>query len=135
MGLEALSQGAAFAAFLEKDRRSSTLIRENLALLKMEDRAVVFGLDSAANLSSLPKPFDLIFMGPPYKDDLKQPLALTMPTMEQIRKYDLLGADGVVIAQHQKKEPVADNEAWVITRQERYGDTWVSFFRRRQDEQ
>jgi 16S rRNA (guanine966-N2)-methyltransferase len=128
VGLEALSQGASHACFLEKDRRSSALIRENLAHLKMEDRATVFGLDVMANLSSLPGPFQLIFLGPPYKDDVKAPLALTMPTLEQIRRYSLLAPRGLVIAQHQKKEPVGDNEHWLLRRQEHYGDTWVSFF-------
>ena len=131
VGLEALSQGASRAVFVERDRRSAGLIRENLELLHMEDRGDVFGIDAAANLSALPGPFELIFMGPPYKDDEKRPLSLVNPTLNQIHHYRLLTDDGVVIAQHHKKEPVLESEHWAISRQERYGDTFVTFFRAR----
>jgi 16S rRNA (guanine966-N2)-methyltransferase len=128
VGIEALSQGAGRAVFLEKDRRSNAVLRENLAMLRMEDRGTAFALDAAGNLSSLPKPFDIIFMGPPYKDDAKVALALVTPTLEQIRTYALLAPGGLVIAQHHKKEIVQENEHWSLTRQERYGDTLLTFF-------
>ena len=128
VGLEALSQGASHAVFIEKDRRSAALIRENLTLLRMEDRADVFGLDAGGNLSSLPGPFDIVFMGPPYKDDEKKPLELVMPTLQQLLTYRLVGKNGLVIAQHQKKERVAETHDWSLKRQERYGDTLVTFF-------
>ncbi|MBV9080427.1 MAG: 16S rRNA (guanine(966)-N(2))-methyltransferase RsmD [Elusimicrobia bacterium] len=131
VGLEALSRGASRAVFVERDRRSSDLIRENLKLLGMEDKGAVFGLDAANDLSLLPRPFDLIFMGPPYKDDEKKPLALVAPTLEQIRKNTLLAAGGLIIAQHHRKEEVASTENWDLKRQERYGDTVVTFFQAR----
>jgi 16S rRNA (guanine966-N2)-methyltransferase len=135
VGIEALSQGAARAVFLEKDRRSGSVLRENLALLHMEDRGTAYSIDASGNLSGLPKPFDIIFMGPPYVDDEKKPLALVTPTLEQIRAYGLLAPNGVVIAQHHKKETVAATDAWELTRQERYGDTMLSFLRARTDAQ
>jgi 16S rRNA G966 N2-methylase RsmD len=67
-------------------------------------------------------------MGPPYVDDEKKPLALVMPTLEQIRKYRLLADRGLVIAQHHKKEAVSETADWTLLRQERYGDTFLSFF-------
>jgi len=131
VGLEALSEGAAHAVFLEKDRRSASLIRQNIVHLKVDKQADVFGLDVAGNLSSLPKPFDIVFLGPPYVDEAKAMLNLTGPTLEQIRKYELLAPQGFVIAQHHKKEIVTDSEAWLVKREERYGDSVVTFLKLR----
>ena len=131
VGLEALSEGASRAVFLEKDRRSASLIRENIAKLKLDNQAEVYGLDAAGNLSSLPKPFDIVFMGPPYVDEAKTMLNLTAPTLEQIRKYELLAPQGFVIAQHHKKEIVTDSDAWLVKREERYGDSIVTFLKLR----
>jgi 16S rRNA (guanine(966)-N(2))-methyltransferase RsmD len=134
VGMEALSQGASFATFVEIDERCLKLIRENLEVLRLEGNAAVYRRNVLGDLSLLPKPFDLIFMGPPYKDDAKQPVALVKPSLENIARYDLLGDKGLVIAQHHKKEDVQVNNAkgieWILKRQERYGDTMLSFFER-----
>jgi 16S rRNA (guanine966-N2)-methyltransferase len=64
LGLEALSRGAAFACFVEHDRRALGAIRANIASLGVEDRAQVL----ARSALTLPQaePFDLIFADPPY---------------------------------------------------------------------
>ncbi|HYI42862.1 MAG TPA: 16S rRNA (guanine(966)-N(2))-methyltransferase RsmD [Sphingomicrobium sp.] len=66
LGLEALSRGAAFACFVEHDRRAVEAIRANVTSLGVEDRSQML----ARSALSLPAavPFDLIFADPPYAE-------------------------------------------------------------------
>ncbi len=131
VGLEAISQGASFAAFVEREKANGAIIRDNLIKLKFDKEGAVFGVDVMGDLSVLPKPFDIIFMGPPYKDSQKNALSLVIPTLNQIDKFELMRDGGIVVAQHHQKEPVTDSEHWHMYRREKYGDTLVSFFERK----
>ena len=64
LGLEVLSRGAAFACFVEQDRRAADAIRANISSLGVEDRSQLLARSALA----LPhaEPFDLIFADPPY---------------------------------------------------------------------
>ena len=64
LGLEALSRGAAFACFVEQDRRAVDAIRANVTSLGVEDRTQLLARSALA----LPpaEPFDLVFADPPY---------------------------------------------------------------------
>lgn len=64
LGLEALSRGAAFACFVERDPRALSAIAANLDALGAGERGRVL----ASSASKLPpsQPFDLIFADPPY---------------------------------------------------------------------
>lgn len=128
VGIEALSEGAAAATFVEYDPQCIKIIHENVDLFKFTSQASIFRLSATGDLSVLPRPFDLIFMGPPYKDAVKAPLALVQPTLDNIEKFGLLTPTGLVIAQHHSKEIVASSPKWEMKRREKYGDSLVSFF-------
>ena len=70
-------------------------------------------------------------MGPPYHDAGWHALYLTMPTLKEIARIGLLKPEGIVIGQHHAKETVSATPEWDPYRQESYGDTKLSFFRRR----
>jgi 16S rRNA (guanine966-N2)-methyltransferase len=64
LGLEALSRGAAFAAFVENDSAAASIIRRNVERLGARDQTRVLG-GSALGLPAS-EPFDLVFADPPY---------------------------------------------------------------------
>ena len=64
LGLEALSRGAAFAAFVENDSAAAAVIRRNVERLCAGERTRMFGGSALALPAS--EPFDLIFADPPY---------------------------------------------------------------------
>lgn len=74
IGIEALSRGADFCAFVEKNRKAAAVISENLRFTKLADRAEIYGQDVFSALASFQKeePFDCIFMDPPYNMGLEQ---------------------------------------------------------------
>lgn len=131
VGLEALSNGAARAVFVDAHPASCRIIDENLTALGFKERGEVHRMDAVKDLGRLGRRvFDVIYMGPPYKDAAKNPLALTVPALTKIHESGLAGPDTVVIGQHHIKEPMRDlSPAWEIFRETKYGDTMVTFFR------
>ena len=131
VGLEALSRGARYVTFVDMNPNCLSIIRQNLSKLDLFDRARLVRADVLKSLAFVGGPFDLIFMGPPYHDQAWHALFLTQPTLRDIARYQLLKPEGIVIGQHHAKEPPVDLPEWEMYRQESYGDTKLSFFKRR----
>lgn len=69
IGIEALSRGAEYAVFVEKNPKACACIRDNLAFTKLSDDGRLLAMDALQALRSLEgQPvFDCIFMDPPYE--------------------------------------------------------------------
>lgn len=70
MGLEALSRGAVDAFFVDKSSVARQIIMQNIHHLKVEESGHVVAYD-ALNLPVAEKPVDLVFIDPPYSQDLE----------------------------------------------------------------
>jgi len=128
VGIEALSRGARAATFIDRDGRCLKLLHANLEKFNFSERAHVAQADGSSDLSGLSGPFDIVFMGPPYKDDQKKPLSLVTPTLSALHRAAALSPKGIIIAQHHKKELIVmPRPEWAIFREERYGDTVLTF--------
>src|SRR5207302_1778695 len=101
VGIEALSRGAAEAVFVENHAAAAKLIRENLALLKIESGAQVISAGASQALVKLSSrtrpPFDFIFLDPPYAAEHEYGL-----TLDLLAASSLTAADSIVIAEHRK---------------------------------
>lgn len=73
IAVEALSRGAAHAVLVEQNAKAAECIRENLMFTKMMDRAELQKCDVLTALHRMEgqKPFDIIFMDPPYNQELE----------------------------------------------------------------
>ena len=135
VGLEALSRGAERVCFVEKDPRCMKVIERNLEHLGLSDRAVAFRGNVLGPLDWIPfragvERFDLVFLGPPYRDEENRPLAYSGIVLANIAAAGLLAADGWVVVQRHKKEAVPVPKGLASFREARYGDTVMTFFRR-----
>ena len=74
IAIEALSRGAAHAVLVEQSGKAAECIRENLSFTKTLDRAEIHKCDVLTALHRLEgqKPFDIIFMDPPYGQELER---------------------------------------------------------------
>jgi 16S rRNA (guanine(966)-N(2))-methyltransferase RsmD len=131
VGIEALSRGAKKAVFAELSPVSINLIKKNIEMLGYEDKAQIIECDVIRNFERLKDKYDIVFMGPPYKDMDKKALALTCPTLRRIVSFDILKEDSLLISQRHIKEPVTPIAGLELFRNEKYGDTIVSFYKRR----
>lgn len=79
IGIEALSRGAAEAVFVEHNRKAAACIRENLTHTHLSQKAVLMEEDvmgALARLNRKGKPFQFIFMDPPYGKELEKKVLL-----------------------------------------------------------
>ena len=74
IGIEALSRGASHAVLVEQDSKAADCILENLQFTKLIDRAELQKCDVLTALHRMEgqKPFDVIFMDPPYDQGLEE---------------------------------------------------------------
>lgn len=70
LGLEALSRGAGFCVFLERDRAALAVVRANVAACRMEPASQVVAGDALKPPALPGGPCDLVFLDPPYGQDL-----------------------------------------------------------------
>ena len=135
VGIEALSRGAKKCVFAELSKTSLDLIKHNVNTLGYSDKAKIVRCDIIKDFELLRDKYDIVFMGPPYKDGCKKALALTQPALQNAVRYDILKDDSILIAQKHIKEPVGNVLGLECFRTEKYGDTVVAFYRKRQSEE
>ena len=134
VGIEALSRGASFVFFVDRDRRCLELIEGNLAAAGLAGRGKAHFGDALDDLSWIPwrsgvSGYDIVFLGPPYKDASKKPLAFSTPALARVAAAGLLAPKGWAVCQHHAKEAVEAPAGWFLARREKYGDSFLSFFR------
>ncbi len=67
LGIEALSRGAEWADFMERDRRQCGVLDANLAGAGFSEQSKVYCADVERGLSGLSGPYRLVLMDPPYR--------------------------------------------------------------------
>jgi 16S rRNA (guanine(966)-N(2))-methyltransferase RsmD len=124
MGIEALSRGAAWADFVERDRRQCAVIRENLATTGFGPLAEVRQGDATRTLPLLPGDYGLILLDPPYR------MGAFHCVLEAISQQPgLLSPQGMVVAGHSRQTELRaayGKLRRVVFRQ--YGDNSVAFY-------
>ncbi len=83
MGIEALSQGASFAAFVENHHNQAQMIQENLHALELDNKALIIQKDIFVALDLLQHTFDIVYIDPPYHECSKETLATIVNTLDK----------------------------------------------------
>jgi 16S rRNA (guanine966-N2)-methyltransferase len=129
LGIEALSRGARWVLFVDAAKEAVTIIRENLSLVNFDHRSEVWQEDvfsALARLKRIGDRFDLVFSDPPYEHQLvERPLHL-------LAHGDLIEENGLVVVEHHRNDPLSRRVATLrMSDERRFGDTVLSFFRKR----
>lgn len=96
LGIEALSRGAVFVVFVEKNHKAAKIIRENLGTLGAKDGFEIIQADIATVGEDLGT-FDVILADPPYDDfDLAKVFGLA----------NMLKTGGILALSHPGESPV-----------------------------
>jgi 16S rRNA (guanine(966)-N(2))-methyltransferase RsmD len=128
VGLEALSRGAARVEFVERAPAALEVLRANLARLGIVAGYRVHAGSVRTVLGRIAKggAFDLVFLDPPYEAQEEYATALSILGSSM---GGLLMADGLVIAEHRRKERLDDQYAGLVrTRLLEQGDAALSFY-------
>ena len=120
VGIEALSRGASHATFVDRSRRSCTLIESNLKLCRVpEEQWDIYCSEAYEFLKQTDSRWDIIYFDPPYKDDY-------------IRTLELAGLhlNDLLIAEHHHKTQLPETIGSLQrTRILKQGDSALGFFR------
>ena len=126
IGIEALSRGASYAAFIEHDGTCTGIIRHNLAKAKLTEHAHVFCVDvfdALVDFGQKGQTFDLIFLDPPYG------CGLVAATLKKLQRHRILAADGMIIAEQSSTESPPRIGGLKIVKLKQYKTTTFAFYK------
>lgn len=124
IGIEALSRGARHATFVENSRSALMALKKNLTNCGFTEQSeiVPYSVDRVlSHLRKKKRQFDLIFVDPPYDQNL------VMPTLKGLEK--VLADGGVIIVENSPRERVSDTETMAVTSVRKYGQTEIAFLK------
>ncbi|MEK3734505.1 16S rRNA (guanine(966)-N(2))-methyltransferase RsmD [Paenibacillus sp. FSL M8-0334] len=133
LGIEALSRGMDRAVFIDSESKSIETVKENLKACRLEDSAEVYRNDAGRALKALAKrsaSFDLVFLDPPYRMKNGDELMLDMAARGLLRDEAL-----VVLEYESSHTYPGDFETFRCLRKAEYGDTAVSIYRYKENQE
>ena len=101
IGIEFLSRGCKKAYLCDMSKKAVNIINQNLEKTRLKDNAIVYNSDFRKCLQDLSKKkitFDIIYIDPPYKDNI------AVQAVENILSLGLLKEKGLIIIETDEKE-------------------------------
>lgn len=125
LGIEALSRGAGWVDFVEREPRACAIIRENLEATKLAERSHVYCTSVAKALSFLEKEYDIILIDPPYADPSIDSL------LAQIAESKIMSTRTILVVTHSSRRSLNPAYGSVkLVKEHRHGDSCITIYRK-----
>jgi len=125
LGIEALSRGAEWVDFVDRQRRCCDIIKQNLEKTRLETRAHVYCCNVKKALSFLDKEYSVILMDPPYANESIGNI------ITQLASTRLVGENTLTIVTHSSHLSLNSTYgALNLTTEHRHGDSCIALFQR-----
>lgn len=127
IGIEALSRGAKYSMFIDKNPECIKIIKENLKKANFIEQAEVCLIDYKKAISKLDENmYDIIYIDPPYNKKMG------IDAINMISEKNVLTNDGIIVLETDTDEPVPDTVGqYEKFNYKRYGRNILSLFRRK----
>ena len=126
LGIEALSRGAAWGDFVERNRRQHQALQTNLEATGFRQQSRAYCADAARILGNLPGRYRLVLLDPPYKMEQLDQFMESLGTTP-----GLVDESGMVVVGHSRHVTLAGEYGdLALESNRRYGDNLVDFYRR-----
>jgi 16S rRNA (guanine966-N2)-methyltransferase len=125
LGIEALSRGAGWCDFVERDSAACAVIRENLRLTGFADAAAVHCIPAERAIERLQGAYTLVLADPPYRDDAAAAVLARLLSSPLV----LPGRTIVVFEHAARSESAATLGPLALVNSRRHGDSGVSIYR------
>jgi len=126
LAIEALSRGARYAAIIDNDKQSISVIKENLKKTRLSSESRLMEEDAFHAMEILSREgysFDIIMMDPPYGQGLVQ------QTIKKILEYGLIKPDGIIMAEQGSDEKIFLTEGLHVFKEKIYKTMRLIFYR------
>lgn len=100
LGIECLSRGSLKCTFCDKSIKAIQMIKQNIEKTRMQNKSIIINDDYKKCLQNLNDKFDLIFLDPPYKQNL------AIDSIKRILDKKLLNEDGIIILETDEEENI-----------------------------
>ncbi len=125
LGIEALSRGAGWVDFVEREPRCCAIIKQNLEKTGFSNQAHVYCCSVAKAISFMDKEYNIILMDPPYSNSLIGNL------ITQLAESGVVGDSSVVVVTHSSLLPFNSTYgALQLIKEHRHGDSCIAVFRK-----
>lgn len=124
LGFEALSRGAAFVEMVDAAMEVTELLQEELGIFGAEN-ARVYRARIPAQLRIPQKPFDIVFLDPPYQENL------LLPCCQYLEENGFLANNAFIYLE--ANEAIKDNElpaTWRLLKSQQAGQVFYHLARR-----
>ncbi|MDJ0826277.1 MAG: 16S rRNA (guanine(966)-N(2))-methyltransferase RsmD [Rhodobacter sp.] len=118
LGFEALSRGAAHVTFVDDGAKARALIRENTAAMQAGGQVKLFRRDATRLGQNQAAPFTLVFLDPPYGQNLGEQALTCAKSGNWLAPYALIVWE--------ENAPQAAPEGFTPHDTRRYGDTHIT---------
>lgn len=123
LGIEALSRGAGWVDFVEKNPQCCGIIRENLAKTGLATQAHIYCCTVIKALSFLDKEYNIILMDPPYSD------SSIVDILARTATSKLVGMNSTVVVTHSPR--LSLDPAYPplnLVKEYRHGDSCIAVY-------
>lgn len=124
LGMEALSRGASFVMFIDKDKDASSLIRRNLEEMNASEKSEVHNTDFRMALKAISRremKFDIVFLDPPYR------FTKAYDPAGAVIRANLLERGGICVLLSSGQEDAEIRSAKII-KDKRFASTRITIF-------
>lgn len=133
VGIEAISEGASFAVFVEKNQVAVRTINANIRKFGIENKTLLLKEDVLRFLTLRKMPevfrntrFNIVFLDPPYASKL------ATQTLLALTEFNTLEEEAIIVAEHEEKEILKEEYSGSFAlkrfKEKTYGKIVVSYF-------
>lgn len=122
LGIEALSRGADHVTFMDNNRESQQLIKQNVQIVGALAQCDILHRDGA-HPGHTAKPYDLVMMDPPYRKDL------TNPCLQALIDNQWITERSIIVVELAAKEKTDIPEGLELLDERKYGAARLLFLR------
>jgi 16S rRNA (guanine966-N2)-methyltransferase len=125
LGIEALSRGAGWVDFVEREPRCCAIIKENLEKTGLTAQAHVYCCNVARALSFLDKEYSIILIDPPYAD------SSIGNVVTQLAGSKMVGVNSIVVVTHSPRFSLDSTFASLkLIKEHRHGDSCIALYKK-----
>ena len=120
MGMEALSRGASFCFFIEKNRKTYAFLKENLIKLDLFEKTEIILGDCNKVLHCINRKVDIIYMDAPYDLYKKEPHMIEGIFQNLLNKEKLSSSVKVFIETGSPTRKILDPDCFRLLKERKY---------------